>query len=165
MYVIWKVVHVFAVVLFLGNIITGVFWAQLAHKTRDPKNIALTFEGITRSDRWFTMPGVTLLTFAGIGNAMIAGIPMLSTGWIFWSIVLLIVSGAAFMFRVSPLQRRIAALARAGGGGQLEWARYELLHRSWALWGSIATLAPIVALVLMVLKPDLPGLRMMISPN
>jgi uncharacterized membrane protein len=162
-YLIWKAVHVFGVVLFLGNIITGVFWAALARKARDPKVIAQTFEGITKSDRWFTMPGVTLLTLAGVANAIIAGIPMLSTGWIFWSIVLLIISGVAFMFRVSPLQRRIAALARAGGSGQFEWARYELLYRSWALWGSIATLAPLVALVLMVLKPDLPGLGVTIS--
>ena len=164
MYLILKVVHVFAVVLFLGNIITGAFWASLARKTRDPKVIAQTFEGISRSDRWFTMPGVTLLTIAGIAAALIAGVPMLGTGWIFWSIVLLIISGVAFMFRVGPLQRQIATLARAGSGGQTDWAKHELLYRSWALWGGIATLAPLVALVLMVLKPELPGLRMTISP-
>lgn len=165
MYVIWKALHVFAVVLFLGNIITGAFWASLAHRTADPKVIAQTFEGITRSDLWFTMPGVTLLTIAGIAAALIAGFPMLGTGWIFWSILLLIVSGVAFMFRVGPLQRQIATLARAAGGGHFDSARYALLYRSWAIWGGIATLAPLVSLVLMVLKPELPGLRMTISSD
>lgn len=75
MYLIWKILHVIGVVLFLGNIITGVFWAYHAGRTRDPKLIAHAFEGITRSDRWFTMPGVTLLTVAGIAAAISGGFP------------------------------------------------------------------------------------------
>lgn len=62
------------------------------------------------------------------------------------------------MFWVGPLQRKIAVLARAGGAGQFDWPRYESLHRSWTIWGSVATLAPLIALVLMVLKPALPAL-------
>lgn len=158
MYLIWKVVHVIAVVLFLGNIITGVFWAFHAHSTRDPKIIAHAFEGITRSDRWFTMPGVLLLIVAGLFAAINAGFPILGTGWIFWSLMLLIISGLCFMFRVGPLQRKIVALARQGSTGQFDWARYDSLRRSWGIWGSVATLAPLIAVVLMVLKPDLPGL-------
>ena len=158
MYLIWKVVHVIAIVLFLGNIITGVFWAFHAHSTRDPKIIAHAFEGISRSDRWFTMPGVTLLTIAGLAAAINAGFPILGTGWIFWSLLLLIVSGLCFMFWVGPLQQRIAALARAGTSGQFDWARYDALRRSWGIWGGVATLAPLVAVVIMVLKPNLPGL-------
>jgi len=157
-YVIWKIVHVIAVVLFLGNIITGVFWAMYAERTRDPKIIAHAFEGITQSDRWFTMPGVTLLTIAGLAGAISAGFPILRTGWIFWSLLLLVLSGVAFMFWVGPLQRRIATLARSGTAGQFDWPRYDALRRSWAVSGGIATLAPLVALVLMVLKPDLPAL-------
>ena len=158
MYLIWKILHVIGVVLFLGNIITGVFWAYHAGATRDPKIIAHAFEGITRSDRWFTMPGVTLLTIAGLAAAITGGFPILRTGWIFWGLVLLIISGLSFMFWVGPLQRKITALARAGSAGQFDWSRYESLRRSWALWGSVATLAPLVAVVLMILKPALPVL-------
>ena len=158
MYLTWKVLHVIGVVLFLGNIITGVFWAYHAGRTRDPKIIAHAFEGITRSDRWFTMPGVTLLTIAGLAAAITGGFPILRTGWVFWGLVLLIISGLSFMFSVGPLQRKITALARAGNTGQFDWARYESLHRSWAIWGSVATLAPLIALVLMILKPALPAL-------
>jgi uncharacterized membrane protein len=158
LYLIWKAVHVIAVVLFLGNIITGVFWAFHAHKSGDPKIIAHAFEGIVRSDRWFTMPGVLLLIIAGVLAAVNAGFPILGTGWIFWSLLLLIVSGLCFMFRVGPLQAKIAALARAGVGGQFDAARYESMRRSWGVWGTVATLAPMIALVLMVLKPELPGL-------
>ena len=158
MYLILKVVHVLAVVLFVGNIVTGVFWAFHAHGTRDPKIIAHAFEGVSRSDKWFTMPGVLLLILAGLAAAISAGFPILGTGWIFWSLVLLIISGLAFMFQVGPLQRKIAALARAGTSGQFDWARYDSLRRSWGVWGSIATLAPLLAIIIMVLKPNLPGL-------
>ena len=158
MYLVWKVLHVIGVVLFLGNIITGVFWAYHADKTRDPRIIEHAFDGIARTDRWFTMPGVILLIVAGVAAALAGGFPILRTGWIFWGLVMLILSGLAFMFFVAPLQRKISALARAGYAGKFDNARYDSLRRSWALWGSIATLAPLVAVILMVLKPSLPAL-------
>ena len=61
MYLWLKVIHVLAVVLFLGNIITGVFWHKHAERTRDPRLIAHTMAGVIRSDRLFTMPGVFVI--------------------------------------------------------------------------------------------------------
>jgi uncharacterized membrane protein len=72
MYLFLKLLHIIAVVLFLGNIITGLFWKFHAEGTRDARIIAHTFEGISRSDRWFTMPGVLLILAAGIPAAIIA---------------------------------------------------------------------------------------------
>ena len=40
MYLLYKLLHVVAVILFLGNIITGVFWHRLAARTREPKLLA-----------------------------------------------------------------------------------------------------------------------------
>ena len=57
MYLIWKLIHVTAVILFLGNIITGLFWKAHADRSRDVRFIAHTMEGIIRADRWFTIPG------------------------------------------------------------------------------------------------------------
>ena len=66
MYLPMKVLHILAVVLFLGNIITGVFWHRHAERTRDPRLLAFTVEGIIRSDRLFTMPGVHVIIASGI---------------------------------------------------------------------------------------------------
>jgi uncharacterized membrane protein len=156
MYLLFKLLHIVAVVLFLGNIITGLFWKFHAEGTRDPKIIAHTFEGISRSDRWFTIPGVILILIGGFGAAILGKFPILGTGWIFWSIVLFTISGLAFQFRIAPLQERIATLARAGG--EFDWNQYHALARSWEIWGAVATLAPVIAVVLMVVKPQLPGL-------
>ncbi|HEX6589644.1 MAG TPA: DUF2269 family protein [Longimicrobiales bacterium] len=158
MYLALKAIHVFAVVLFLGNIATGVFWKAHADRTRDPRLIAHALDGIIRSDRLFTVPGVFVIIAGGVGAAIVGDLELLGTGWILWSIVLFSISGAAFMVRVAPLQRSMLDVARSGGAGSMDWMRYERLSRSWALWGATALLAPLVALFIMVLKPALPGL-------
>lgn len=156
MYLILKSLHVLAVALFLGNIITGVFWRFHAQRSRDPKFIGFTFEGITRSDRFFTIPGVILLIGTGIWSAIEGGLPILRTGWILWSLVLLALSGVIFSRWLGPLQRQIAALVHAPG--PFDWARYQALVHRWDVWGGIATLTPLAALALMVLKPQLPAM-------
>ena len=103
------------------------------------------------------MPGVAVIIIAGIAAAITGNFPILGTGWIFWSIVLFMISGLAFMFRVAPLQRRMHAIAVAGVNGQIDWAAYEAATRSWNVWGMMALLAPLVAVALMVLKPALPA--------
>jgi uncharacterized membrane protein len=157
LYLVLKLFHVLAVILFLGNIITGLFWKVLADRTKDPRMIAHTFDGIIRSDRWFTVPGIIAIIIGGVGAAIEAQLPILRTGWIFWSIVLFSISGIVFSLRVAPLQIRLSALARAGmENGQMNWDRYHALSRSWEIWGSVALLMPLGAVVLMVLKPILP---------
>lgn len=157
MYLLLKALHVLAVVMFLGNITTGVFWKAHADRTRDPRLIAHVLDGIIRSDRLFTNPGVILIVLAGVGTALVGRLPLLGTGWILWSIVLLSAAGAAFGARVAPLQRRMLEVARAGETGEMDWARYERLSRQWAFWGAVALATPLAALALMVLKPALPG--------
>lgn len=159
MYLALKLAHVFAVVIFLGNIITGLFWKAHADRTRDPRFIAHTFSGIIRSDRWFTIPGVIGIVVLGVAAAIVGRFPMLGTGWIFWSIVLFTVSGLSFGLRVAPLQRELLSLAQAGIDAEgIDWSRYRHLSRRWEAWGAFALLTPLLAMALMVLKPSLPGL-------
>jgi len=159
MYLFAKLLHVVAVILFLGNIITGLFWKFHAERAKDPKSIAEVFDGIIRSDRLFTLPGSIFIVAAGFWTAMIGGFPILGTGWILWSIVLFSISGVIFTLRIVPLQRSIRALAREGAAsGQFDWPRYRALAHAWDVWGLAAMLTPVAAVVLMVLKPALPAL-------
>ncbi len=159
MYMAMKLLHLLAVVLFLGNTITAIFWKVRADRSADLRVMAHTLEGIIQADRLFTLPGVVLLTIFGFGAAGIGRLPIFGTGWIFWSIVLFLISAAAYMGGVSPAQKKMAALARAAtGSADFDAARYRSLSRNWNLWGTIALLAPIAATALMVLKPALPGI-------
>ncbi len=155
MYLLMKLLHVVAVIAFLGNIATGLFWHIHAARTRDPRLLAHTVDGIIRSDRLFTMPGVIVIIATGIFAAVAAGLPLLRTGWIAWTLVLFGISGLVFMFRVAPLQRRLLALAQAGTAGSFDYAGYASVAKRWELWGAVALLTPLAGLTLMVLKPAL----------
>lgn len=157
-YLIWKLLHIAAVVIFLGNIITGFFWAARAHKSRDFKLIASTFQGIIKSDRIFTLPGIIVVTLAGIVAAIHGRWPILGTGWILWSIILFSISGVIFSVYVAPLQKKIAKFADTANTSDENWTQYEKIYKQWEFWGLLATLTPIAAFVLMVIKPSLPGL-------
>ena len=150
MYLWLKLLHIAAVVMFLGNITTGLFWHRHAARTRDAKLLAHTMDGIIRSDRLFTVPGVLAIILAGVATAMVGKLSLLRTPWILWSLVLFSIAGVVFVARVGPLQQRMLQLARSES---FSWEAYERLTRSWELWGAVALLTPITALVLMVLKP------------
>ena len=155
MYLFLKLLHIFAVVLFLGNIIVGVFWKAIADKSRDPRLMAFAMDGIIRSDRVFTIPGVFLILLGGFGAAGIGRLPMIRTPWIFWSIVLFTISGIAFMAFLVPIQKKLRAVATAGveDSSKMDWAAYGRLSSQWKLWGLVALITPLIALVLMVMKP------------
>lgn len=153
MYQLLKFIHVFAVIIFMGNIITGLFWKRHADRTRDRSLIAHTMRGLIRADRWFTVPGVVVITAAGIFAAVQAGLPLLRTGWIFWSIVAFSLSGIAFGWKVAPLQKQLLALSERDG--DLDWTTYHSKSLQWEWWGVFATVMPLVAVVLMTVKPAL----------
>jgi uncharacterized membrane protein len=155
-YLLLKLVHVVAVVAFLGNIVTGLFWHAHAARSGDPRLLAHTMSGIIRSDRLFTMPGVLAIVASGVAAAVVGGLPLLRTGWILWTIVLFAISGIVFGVRVAPLQRRLLELAEAGSrSGGFDLDGYRRLARRWELWGVVALATPLAGLALMVLKPDL----------
>jgi uncharacterized membrane protein len=153
-YLVMKTIHLLGVVLFLGNIIIGAFWKMHGDRSGDPRIIAHTMAGIIGADRWFTMPGAILLVVFGFGAAGVGRVS-LGSPWIVWSIILVVISALAFMVRLGPLQRRMLAVARGSSDASgFDSDAYARLSRSWALWGSVATIAPVIALVLMVLKPE-----------
>jgi uncharacterized membrane protein len=149
-YLLLKLLHIAAVVAFLGNITTGLFWHRHAARTRDPKLLGFTVDGIIRSDRIFTTPGVVVIVAGGFALALNAHFPILGTGWILWALILFSVSGLAFMFRVAPLQRQLRSYAQSAN---FDYAKYHALAVRWERWGLVALLTPLAALVLMVLKP------------
>jgi uncharacterized membrane protein len=152
-YQVLKSVHIFAVIIFMGNIITGLFWKMHADGTKNRAIIAHTMNGLIRADRWFTIPGVAVITAAGILAAVQGGLPLFRTGWILWSIVSFAASGVAFAWKVGPLQKRLLMMSE--GDGDLDWATYRSTSLKWELWGLFATVTPAIAVVLMTSKPSI----------
>ena len=155
MYLLMKLLHIVAVIAFLGNITTGLFWHIHAARTRDARLLAHTVDGIIRSDRLFTIPGVAVIITTGIIAAVTGGLPLLRTGWILWTLVMFSLSGLIFMAFVAPLQRQLLAMAQAGTSGIFDFAAYMAVAKRWEIWGAAALLTPLAGLALMVLKPAL----------
>ncbi len=155
MYLFLKLIHLTGVMMFLGNITVGVFWKNAADKTGDPAVMAYTMRSIILADRIFTIPGVIVILAGGIGTAVVGNIPILGTGWILWAIVLFVIAAFAFAPLARVQHELVAAAQEAQQGGGL--ARYQQLSGGWNLWGTIALVAPLIAFVIMVLKPALPA--------
>jgi uncharacterized membrane protein len=149
-YDIWKLLHVIAVIMFLGNITIGAFWKIRADMSTDRLKIAETFKNLIIADKIFTMPSVTALFIFGMGAAMQGNLSLVETPWILWGIIMLIISAAVFMIKIVPLQKEILKLANSEE--KFSWDVYLSLSRKWNIWGTIATVAPYIAVIFMVLK-------------
>lgn len=154
MYLLLKAVHILSVVLFLGNIVTGLFWKAHADSTRDPRLQAHALAGIIRSDAWFTIPSVVVIIASGVALASFGGYSILGTGWIAASLLAFGLSGILFGIWLAPAQRRLLAMAReAEAGGDWPSPAYRRLSLRWEAIGIVAILLPLAALALMVFKP------------
>jgi uncharacterized membrane protein len=154
-YLVLKAIHICAVVIFLGNIVTGLFWMGHAKQSRNLQIISFTMQGIIKSDKWFTIPGVLIIVIGGIGAAIKGGLPLLRTGWIFWSIVLFTISGLVFAWKVAPLQKAIHNLTKKALMKEDQnsfWQEFQRKYNAWEFWGAIAIITPLIALFMMVAK-------------
>jgi uncharacterized membrane protein len=152
-YLAFKVVHIFGVVLFLGNIVVTAVWKTLADRTREPRTIAYAQHLVTLTDFIFTAGGIVLILIGGYGMVWTGGLNPLGQTWLIWGQSLFIASGIIWAALLIPIQRAQAREARAFAGGGPIPESYWRLSRRWAIWGTIATLLPLANLYFMVLKP------------
>ncbi|MBV8363664.1 MAG: DUF2269 family protein, partial [Candidatus Eremiobacteraeota bacterium] len=108
-------------------------------------------------DKIFTIPAVIVLVIAGVGAAQVAHLSILGTGWILWSLILLIVSGITFG-PVGRAQRQMLSVAQAAlTSGVMNWEDYAASGKVWTITGLVALILPLIAVALMVTKPPLPA--------
>lgn len=146
-------IHIFAAVIFIGNIMTAAFWKIRADKSGNLESIAVTSRSLELADMAFTIPGVLGLLVTGIWMVGITGWQRFQEPWLAISLVLLIVTAVISTAGLVPLQKRMTRLARdQAAAGQAD-PDYRKASRTWSMMGGVATLLPVVILVLMVMKP------------
>lgn len=152
-YLLFKVVHLLAVVAFLGNITTGLFWMKWAYKSNNSGYMQHAVSGIIASDKLFTIPGVIIITLGGIAAAMKGGLPLLSTGWIFWPLVLFSLSGLFFAIKVAPLQKKMKQyLEISNSNNSYQQQQFTGIMKQWEFWGALALLTPLISFFMMIVK-------------
>lgn len=151
--------HVFGAILFIGNIVVTAAWMLVAERSREAAVLRFASRMLNRADLLFTGPGVLLLLLNGLALAA-AGwggwTGFWSVGWIVAALALLILSGSVWVLFLLRYQLTLVRLSREAGSpyGNLSPEFFRVLHR-WYAWGSVATILPLVSLVLMVVKPTL----------
>jgi uncharacterized membrane protein len=147
-----KVVHIFGVVIFLGNIIVTGWWKNMADLTRNPQIIAYAQRQVTLTDYIFTGGGVLILLVAGMTNVYLHDMSY-ATKWLGHGMTIFLVSGVIWAAVLIPVQAKQAKMAREFAVSGVIPDSYWKLCTTWNLFGLLATLIPLANLYYMVFKP------------
>ncbi len=148
-----KFIHLLGVVLFVGNILISAFWKVLADRTGDLEVIRFATRAVNLTDIYFTVGGVVLLLGAGHALAPEYG-GIAANNWILWSYILLIGSGVIWALILLPVQISQARLLERLGSLDTIPDRYWRLATVWTVAGTVASVLPLIAIYLMVVKPE-----------
>jgi uncharacterized membrane protein len=149
--------HVLGSILFLGNIIVSAMWMSQAKRTRSAAVLHFAARSVMRADWLFTLPGIVMILVSGLLTVGKGGEDT-SLAWAELALALFILSGIIWGAVLQRLQRRMLRMTAEAdeSGGGLDEPILGVLRR-WMMWGGIATLLLVAALVLMVFKPPLWG--------
>lgn len=147
-----KVVHIFGVVIFLGNIIVTGWWKNMADMTKNSQIIAYAQRQVTLTDFIFTGGGVAILLVAGMLNVYLHDMSY-SSKWLAHGMTIFLVSGAIWGAVLIPVQTKQAKMAKAFAVSGVIPDSYWKLCTTWNIFGLLATLIPLANIYYMVFKP------------
>jgi uncharacterized membrane protein len=147
-----KVVHIFGVVLFLGNIIVTGWWKNMADRTKHPQIIAYAQRQVTLTDYIFTAGGVLILLVAGMTNVYLHDMSY-ATKWLGHGMAIFLISGLIWAVVLIPVQTKQAKMAAEFAVSNVIPESYWKLCMTWNVFGLLATLIPLLNLFYMVFKP------------
>lgn len=147
-----KLLHIFGGVIFLGNIIVTGVWMFLAEQNKQRITLHFASKVVNWADVLFTAPGVLLILSNGL--IMTSRWGGIDTSWVAVALGLFTLSGivwVGFLLRYQNLLIHLSSNPVASGQ-QLPKEFFQVLHQ-WYFWGIVATILPLVSLMLMVVKP------------
>jgi uncharacterized membrane protein len=151
MYLLIKVVHVFAAIVAVGANVTYGIW--IGRAKRDPATLPFALRGVKFLDDRVANPCYGLLILTGFAMVGVSKMP-LTTPWVLSAIGLVLVVFTVAIFGYTPaLRRQIEALDR-GGARSVEYLAFA--GRSTRL-GAVLGILVAAIVVLMVVKPQLWG--------
>jgi uncharacterized membrane protein len=147
------ILHVVASVVFLGNIIFAFFWKITANKNGGTAVLIYAQKQLAWTDGIFTTTSTTVIAITGYSLAKIAGINVATTPWLLWSQILFYGSAAIWLLLLAPIQVMQLSLLKNLSLSDAVPEKYWSLTKRWNVLWIIATLLPLLAYVLMVIKP------------
>ena len=147
--------HILGAILFLGNIVTAVFWKMIADRSADLRNRYQACKHVLLADYIFTLPGIVMLLTFGHLLVEEAGYSLFEWSWLSLSYLLFVLSGVIWMFILLPCQRQMIKWSRVGMDQGVMPKEYDKYSKIWNGFGSLSVLLPLTTLFMMVVKPIL----------
>ncbi|MEM1133297.1 MAG: DUF2269 domain-containing protein [Pseudomonadota bacterium] len=152
-YYIFKYLHIFGVVLLLGNVTVTAVWKVFADRSKDWRIIAFGQAMVTGTDFGLTIPGIILTMVGGYGMIWEAGYGLIEPAWLLWSQLMFIAAGVIWLGILVPVQIKQARLAKKFAGEHSLTPEYRRLSHIWITWGLISFVPLMIAMYLMIAKP------------
>jgi uncharacterized membrane protein len=115
-YLLFKWLHIVGATLLLGTGAGIAFFLCRAHRTRDPRLIAVVAADVVRADLWFTATAVVLQPVTGL-MLLAKGGWSVSQSWLWQSILVYGLVGCCWLPVVPSCRRH--TIAAIGGGSCL----------------------------------------------
>lgn len=147
------VLHVVASVFFLGNIIFAFFWKITANKNGRTQVLVYAQKQLAWTDGIFTTTSTTVIAITGYSLAKLAGINVATVSWLLWSQIFFYGSAAIWLLLLAPIQVMQLSLLKNLSADDVVPEKYWSLAKKWNVLWIIATILPLLAYVLMVVKP------------
>lgn len=146
-----KLLHILGAILLVGNIVITGVWMFMAERTNNSDVLRFAARMVNWADVFFTVPGIFLLITNGdILSEQWGGVFRVS--WIVVSLVLFLFSGIVWLGLLLRYQNSLIKLSESTHSKKDSPEFFIVLHK-WYFWGAIATVLPLISLVLMFMKP------------
>ncbi|UFJ40788.1 DUF2269 domain-containing protein [Brevibacillus humidisoli] len=144
--------HVLGAILFIGNIATAAFWKIRAERGNDLGHLHRTVRNVMLADFIFTLPGILLVLGSGVFLTLQLGYSLTEVNWLTISLGLFAITGLIWVAILLPSQSAMVRHSReAIDSGQLG-PEYRRASRTWDLFGTAATILPLIILYFMTTR-------------
>ncbi len=151
-YLIVKWLHILSSTVLFGTGLGSAFYMFFVSLSRDVRATAMVVRYVVIADWMFTTPTIIIQPLTGFYLIHLAGFPF-SSPWIYWSIVLYLIAGAAWLPVVwMQIQMREMASEAVRANTDLP-QRYWQFLKFWVALGVVAFVALVIVFYLMVMKP------------
>ncbi|GHG76370.1 DUF2269 domain-containing protein [Comamonas sp. JC664] len=147
-----KLLHLVAVVVFLGDIVVTAVWRLMADRTREPRVMAYALRLVQVTDKYLLVPSVFALALTGMARAHLQGISLWAHPALAAGQVSFMLCGVVWQLTLRPIQARQLAMAESMGEADASFDEYLLLTRKWFWWGILAMALAFGSMALMTLR-------------
>lgn len=146
-----EVLYCLAIILFIGNMLLGLFWKIRADHSGDAKIISHTFKSIFFSDRIFTLPTIIVIIILNFFVNTDKTLPIVSLNISVWIPVLFLFAILIFIVKVNPIRQKLFLLAYSHTPAtEFDNELYKKLSKQWAFWGILESFPVMSVLVLSI---------------